>query len=140
MTDTLILQNYSTAKQVDLTKANASISRQMVNPLAIISIPTDKTLKASRQYFVDLTMVQDTITIDFILRDGIGTHDGAGGTTNYEKILDMFTAGGTKWLVWGGKTFIVAVQSFNAINEPGQKDILRCNIKLAVGTKAIPPT
>lgn len=142
MTDAIILYNYALSKSVDLTKCHPKITRQGVNPLAIISLPTDKTAKTSRQYSVDLTMVQDNISIDFVLKDGIGTNDFVSGTTSYEKLWDMFLSGGTKYLVWGdtGMTKIkVVILSMTITNEPGQKNILIGNVKLAVVMKAIPP-
>jgi hypothetical protein len=142
MTNAIILYNYDLTKSVDLTKCHPRISRKGVNPLVIISMPTDKTEKTSKQYSIDLTMVQDNISINFVLKDGIGTNNFASGTTSYEKLWNMFVAGGTKYLVWGdtGMTKLkVVILSLDITNEPGQKDILIGSIVLAVVTKAVAP-
>jgi hypothetical protein len=142
MVNAIILYNYGLTKSVDLTKCNPRISRQGVNPLVVLPLPTDKTNKTSNQYSIDLTMVQDNISISFILKDGIGSNNFASGTTSYEKLWDMFLAGGTKWLVWGdtGMTkFKIVILSLTTTNEPGQKDILVCSINLAVVAKSIAP-
>jgi hypothetical protein len=131
MASVLTLSNATSTKTVTMTNSDPKITRALSNPVVVIPVPTDKTLKKPRQYVLDLTMVTESISIDCIFKDGFGTHDFVSGTTNYEKLMSIFSDGGTGLLVWGsGSAIQVKSTSLSFSFDAGKKDIVYCSMKL----------
>jgi len=138
MTDGLIIYDKANSASVDLTSNNPRVTRGLINPMVVIALPADKAAAISKQYGIDLMMVQDIITIDCILTDGIGSNNPASPSTKYEKLVSLMLNKNSKHLVWGPTTmtkYIVGMLSLNFTNEAGQKNILHTSIKLAVLAK-----
>ena len=117
-------------KTATLTKCNPKITHGLVNPVVVIPVPSDKTLKKPRQYVMNLTMITETINIDCIFKDGWGTHDFVSGTTNYEILVGIFNGKQTNTLVWGAESFNVILTSLSFDFDAGKKDIVYCTMRL----------